>query len=247
MITNKEAVIEAVRSINRPVSTKEVYNYITSKYPGQEWKESSIRVYLIGLSYNHTTAKHYDSINRHPCFIHVGNGKFRMADLKRDEEIINRPLEFPNDPEIGENSPNDFSLAKEAVISLEKDMEDYIIKNLVSLEDGLKLYSHNATSGRQWNTDAGIIDILAIDKDNNLVVIELKIGKAKDSVIGQILGYISWVKNNIAEDQEVRGIIIAEEFDKRVLYAADNIPYLQLKSYRVNFSFQDVIIKKSAH
>lgn len=45
-------------------------------------------------------------------------------------------------------------------------------------------------SGVEYQTEAGRIDLLARDVDNNLVVVELKAGKAKDSALGQLLGYV---------------------------------------------------------
>lgn len=69
---------------------------------------------------------------------------------------------------------------------------------------------------------------------------ELKAGTAKYSVIGQILGYIHDVRQNIAEEHEVRGVIIADEFDSRLIAAASEISHVSLKKYRVNFTFEDV-------
>jgi len=63
--------------------------------------------------------------------------------------------------------------------------------------------SRFSSSGRR-------IDILAVDGDGALVVIELKVSRGHDQVIGQILWYLGWIKANLAEEgQGVRGIIIA--------------------------------------
>jgi len=72
--------------------------------------------------------------------------------------------------------------------------------------------------GQQYPTDAGPIDILAISKDKKeLLVIELKKGRASDSVLGQIQRYMGYVLDELAEDkQKVRGVIIALEDDQRI-------------------------------
>jgi len=44
-----------------------------------------------------------------------------------------------------------------------------------------------------------------VDKAGAFVVIELKAGKAVDSVCGQILGYIAWVRKELAGGKKVRG------------------------------------------
>lgn len=113
-------------------------------------------------------------------------------------------------------------------------------KNLDQLEEGLKLYSDWKNSGRQYSTDVGRIDLLALDKSGAYVVIELKAGKAIDHVIGQILGYMRYVRKSLANGKEVRGIIVADEFDERLKYAAAEIPKLKLKRYIVKFEFEDV-------
>jgi hypothetical protein len=49
--------------------------------------------------------------------------------------------------------------------------------------------------GRQVQTDyGGYIDLLAIDRDGNLVVIELKRNMTPRDVVGQVIDYASWVK-----------------------------------------------------
>jgi hypothetical protein len=140
------------------------------------------------------------------------------------------PLEIVRDEEM----------AIEATISLERDLEEYIVRNLDQIEDGLKLYSKEDATGRQIDTDVGRIDILAIDKNNDFVVIELKAGMATYSVIGQILAYISWIRRDIAGSKKVRGMIIADDFDKKLRYASSETPNISLKKYEVNFTFKDV-------
>lgn len=86
----------------------------------------------------------------------------------------------------------------------------------------------------------GIIDLLALDKAGSFVVIELKAGKAADSVCGQILGYIAWVRKELAVGKKVRGIIVASEFSDRLRYAAEAVGALSLIEYKITFNFSDV-------
>lgn len=122
--------------------------------------------------------------------------------------------------------------------NFEQDLKRHIIVNLEEIEKGLKLYSN----GVEFSTDAGRIDILATDKENNFVVIELKAGVAGDKAIGQILGYMGWIKINLANDKNVRGIIISDSVDNRLKFAVSQINNLKVKQYQVRFSFHDITL-----
>jgi len=127
---------------------------------------------------------------------------------------------------------------------LEKELENFIIINWsqVTIEDGLELYEdEDGEIGQQYPTDSGAIDILAIDKDNNFVVIELKKGRSGERVVGQILHYMGWVKSNLATNgQDVRGIIIASDGSVRLSNAVGMVAdKIQVKYYRVRLDFID--------
>jgi RecB family endonuclease NucS len=87
-------------------------------------------------------------------------------------------------------------------------------------------------------TEAGRIDITAIDNGDNIVIIELKAGKAKPQVIAQILAYMGAVTKT--DDKPIRGILVAGDFDKRVVLAARAIPNLELKKYSFQFTFESM-------
>lgn len=101
-------------------------------------------------------------------------------------------------------------------LSVEKDLESYLVDNLNKLEIELKPYK-SADDARQYRTDVGIIDILAIDSNSKLVVIELKAGEADRQTLGQVIPYVSWVRANVSGGEEVRGMIVANSFDYRVI------------------------------
>ena len=91
--------------------------------------------------------------------------------------------------------------------------------------------------GQQYATDAGPIDILAISKDKKrLLVVELKRGRASDVVVGQVLRYMGFVKEQIAEaDQTVEGAIIALEDDQKMRWALMSVPSISFYRYEVSF------------
>jgi restriction system protein len=74
------------------------------------------------------------------------------------------------------------------------------------------------------------------EQSRNLVVVELKRGQTSDATVGQVLRYISWVEENVAEQgQKVEGIIIAREIDDALRYAVKN-QRIDVLVYKVNFS-----------
>ena len=91
--------------------------------------------------------------------------------------------------------------------------------------------------GQQFPSDTGNIDILAISKDGKeILVIELKKGRASDVVVGQVQRYMGYIKEELLETgQTIRGAIIALEDDiriKRALSVANNIDFYK---YEVSF------------
>jgi hypothetical protein len=130
-------------------------------------------------------------------------------------------------------------LENEYHFALEMHLEEFMYRNWenINWENNLKLYQTADQDGRQFPADIWSIDFLAIDQDtDDLVVIELKRGKTSDSTVGQILRYISWVKENIAdENQDVRGIIIGKESEDKLEYALKDLDYIDFKSYEIDF------------
>jgi restriction system protein len=92
-------------------------------------------------------------------------------------------------------------------------------------------------AGQQYTTDTGAIDILAVSKDKRtLLVIELKKGRASDVVVGQVLRYMGYVQEELAEDhQSVKGVIIALEDDQRIRRALAVVPQIAFYRYQVSF------------
>jgi restriction system protein len=128
-----------------------------------------------------------------------------------------------------------------SVFALEKHLEEFLVENWTSTELG-KSYTifvdDGEAVGQQYPTDTGPIDILAVRKDGKeLLVVELKKGRASDAVVGQLQRYMGYVLDELAEDgQAVRGCIIALEDDlrlRRALRATSNIDF-----YRYEVSFK---------
>jgi restriction system protein len=138
-----------------------------------------------------------------------------------------------------------FSTDKEiedpSVFALEKHLEDFLVANWAStvLGTDYSIYKEGSELvGQQYLTDTGPMDILAISKDGNkLLVVELKKGRASDSVVGQIQRYMGYVRSELAEPhQSVEGIIIALDDDLRIRRALEVASGIRFYRYVVSFS-----------
>jgi len=127
-----------------------------------------------------------------------------------------------------------------AAFAMEKHLEDFLVKNWAQTELGrdYDIYTEDGEPvGQQYPTDTGPMDLLAIKKDKSeLLVVELKKGKASDVVVGQVLRYMGFVKEDLAEPhQTVRGVIIALEDDLRIRRALAVTPSIQFFRYQISF------------
>lgn len=124
--------------------------------------------------------------------------------------------------------------------AMEKHLEAFLVANWdqTILSQDFSIYIEDGELvGQQYATDAGSIDILAVSKDKKrLLVVELKRGRASDVVVGQVLRYMGFVKEQIAEEgQAVEGAIIALEDDQKIRWALLSVPSISFYRYQVSF------------
>ena len=124
--------------------------------------------------------------------------------------------------------------------ALEKHLEDFLVKNWNQTDLGKEfdIYQEDGELvGQQYPSDTGPIDILAISKDKQtLLVVELKKGRVSDTVVGQIQRYMGYVKDELAEpNQVVKGIIIGSEDDNKIRRALSVTVNIEFYKYQVSF------------
>lgn len=118
---------------------------------------------------------------------------------------------------------------------LERYLEGIIVSNFDAIFKGeFKIFEDaDGNNGQQYTTETGPIDILAVDpRTNSFVVIELKKGRISDRVVGQVLRYMGWVKENLCKDgQDVRGMVICKDPDRNLSYALKAVKNVDLRFY----------------
>ena len=160
----------------------------------------------------------------------------RVENLDKRGNVFNEQNTSINPHYIRHSSPEldteeDEEGSAELRFGLERDLQKALRANVQQLEPGLKIID----DGAEKSVEAGRIDITAEDGDGCLVVIELKAGTADLRSIGQILSYMASVGDD--PNRCVRGILIANNFDHRVVVAARAVPTLSLVAYSFQFSF----------
>lgn len=160
-----------------------------------------------------------------------------VSDVSGYREEIEKLIGGVSAPTIISTDP---AVEDPAAFALEKHLEDFLVQNWAQTDLGKEydIFEEDGEKvGQQYQTDTGPIDVLAIRKDKKeLLVLELKKGRASDVVVGQILRYMGYALQELAEEgQTVKGVIIALEDDERLrraLAATSNIVFYR---YQVSF------------
>ena len=133
--------------------------------------------------------------------------------------------------------------AESSEFAFESHLRDYLKNNLHIIEPGLKLdrdEEDSTITGVEFEAGGKRIDILAVDKDNNFAIIELKVSRGYEKVIGQILRYRAWVRKNLAGEQGIRGIIIAKVITDDLKLAASETKDIELFEYDLKMDLRKI-------
>ena len=227
-------------------SPADAIRWFGEKYPNI--KKGTVNAHILMMSTNSRSRLNWSPKEHHNVFYSLGSGTYRRYRPAHDPPPIMKAGDSPSssvqtsseDFGLGElESQRDYSGGAE--FAFERDLQNYLVKNLESIEPGLKLYNQHGITGVEYPVGGRRIDILAVDSEDNLVVIELKVSKGHDRVIGQILRYMGWIKENLAEEEQtVRGIIIAKDISDDLKWACSVTQGITLKEYSITFSLDKV-------
>ncbi len=122
-----------------------------------------------------------------------------------------------------------YPVTRSAAFGSERDLQLALRSDITLLEPRLKIID----GGSEKYIKGGRIDITAEDHNGSLVVIELKADTAHLASVAQLLNYMGTMMESIEnpEGKPVRGILIANNFDDKVVRAARPVPSISLKPY----------------
>lgn len=227
-------MVEDVRLAAGQVLTREeALEWFRSRYPLV--KEGTIAAHLIRLSTNNRNRLHYSP--RHDgsddVFFQLEPGRYRLYLPGSDPAPIREGQTVPPGGG-GEPAPAGGAEAG-SEFAYEHDLRDYLAQNLYLIEPGLRLYNEEGVRGIEFPAGGRFIDILAIDSTNAYVVVELKVSRGYDRVVGQLLRYIGWIEQHHAEPgQRVRGVIVAKDISNDLRLACSRLADVRLFEYALS-------------
>lgn len=226
--------IEENLSPDQTISKEQIVTWFGENY--LKIKSNTVSCHIIKFTTNHHTRIHYKATPKHDFLFQLPNKLLRQYNPQIDPKPIYAGDEV-NDTIIEE--PNEES----SEFAYESHLRDYLMNHLDKIEAGLRLYrdeEDETITGVEFDAGGKRIDILAVDSDNNFVIIELKVSRGYEKTIGQILRYKAWVRENLADDKKVKGIVIAKNITKDLKMAASELTDIEMMEYDLNLDLRKI-------
>jgi len=171
------------------------------------------------------------------CFFQLDPVRFRLYDVSTD------PVPIRDPSQVAPEAPSADSGSAASEFAYEHDLRDDLSRNLPLIEHGLRLYSEEGVTGVEFPAGGRFIDILGVDSSSGYVVIELKVSRGYDRVVGQLLRYMAWIEKHHAEpNQRVRGIIVAKDVSDDLRLACSKVSDVLLFEYSLSVSLKPVAL-----
>ena len=234
--------IKANLGSGQVIEKDQIVNWFRTNYP--KIKSNTVNCHIIKFTTNHRTRIHYNAGPSNDLLFQLPDKRLRLYNSQSDPTPIYASgidSDGAGDDGKDNDEPSEFS-----EFAYESHLRDYLKNHLSVIEPGLKLYrdeEDDTIVGVEFDAGGKRIDILAIDKNNNYVVIELKVSKGYEKVIGQILRYRAWVRKNLAgekSEQGIRGIIIAKDITDDLKLAASETEGIELFEYDLKIDLRRI-------
>ncbi|TNF32502.1 MAG: DUF91 domain-containing protein [Deltaproteobacteria bacterium] len=240
-----QMIRRAVDELGPSTTNVAVRNWILERWP--DTNRNTISCQIIVCTVNHASRVHYPE-NKKPrkanlqydFLFRPTRGELELFDSAKhgDWEIVEQ--------EDGRNLVRRIDApepvpSESGIFAAEAHLRDYLADHLELIEPGLSLYAdEDGNAGVEYTTPVGRIDILAQDANEGLVVIELKVSKGPDAVVGQVLRYKGWVVHHLAVGKPVRGVIVAGHITDRIRYAVSQVADVMLLEYELAVTLKAV-------
>lgn len=218
---------------------KEILSWFQEHFP--ELKRATVNAHLIVMSTNARSRVHH---NLRPngaddLLFQINGSTFRLYVKETDPPPIYKP---DTEPDTTEDMDNDEDTGPEVhEFAYENDLKNFLVSNLHVIRTTLSVYQDGDITGVEFPVGNRRIDILAVENDSDFVVIELKVSKGYDRAVGQLLRYMGWIEQNLAEPgQKVKGMIIARCISEDLRLATSRITDVELYEYKLSISLNKI-------
>ena len=123
----------------------------------------------------------------------------------------------------------------------EAELEDFLEKQWKKTSFAV---DYDFVARQMWLDDAGRLDILVKSKDGREhLIIELKLGRASDRVVGQLQSYMGYFLTSdcCANGETVKGVIIGSSEDSKIRHALKVTTNIDFYVYEMQFNMRKVI------
>ncbi|WP_432798512.1 endonuclease NucS domain-containing protein [Poriferisphaera sp. WC338] len=223
------------------IQREQVVNWFRERYP--KIRVEVVNSHLTRMSTNaESRVSHYRRTLRDDLFYQVGRGEWELYDAARHPRPI-VPGGYEDVCEVEDEVVAETARrAESSEFAYEKDLQHFLARHLAVIEDGMVLYEDEEAKGIEYPAGGRLIDLLAVDREGGLVVVELKVSKGYDRVVGQLLRYMNWVRRFVAEEgQRVRGMIVARHITEDLQLACAGLADVSLLEYEMSVKLQRVM------
>lgn len=218
----------------------EILRWFAANYP--KIKQGTVNAHLIIMSTNAPSRVHHHlrPNGADDVLFQIDGKHFRLYSEGKDPPPI-----YKNDLTVSQDEEEEPQEAS-TEFAYEDDLRNYLAKDLSLIEPGLSLYQdeEDGIGGIQFPVGGRFIDILAVSSTGDFVVIELKVSRGHERVVGQLARYMGWVRKNLAESgQKVHGVIVARQISQDLELACSELPHVRLFEYQLSVSLKPVTLE----
>ena len=207
-------------------------------------KSGTVNAHLTLMSTNAPSRIHHNirPNGADDLLFQADGGRFRLYVKESDPAPIYKQdsnFDSAEDTDNGEDVTTELH-----EFAYENDLKNFLARNLHVIRQSLTVYNDGDISGIEFPVGSRRVDILAVEDKKDFVVIELKVSKGYEKAVGQLLRYMAWIKQNLAEpDQKVKGMIIARNISDDLRLATSIIQDVELYEYELSISLNKIKVE----
>lgn len=218
---------------------QEILTWFKEHYP--KLKRGTVNAHLIVMSTNAPSRVHHKlrPNGADDLLFQIDGSSFRLYRREFDPQPIYKQ---DSESEVLEDVDDCADVSTESrEFAYENDLKNFLAKNLHIIRPSLTVYQDGDINGVEFPVDSRRVDILALENTIDFIVIELKVSKGYDKAMGQLLGYMGWIRKNLAEPrQKVKGMIIARTISNDLRLAASTVQNVELYEYELSISLKRI-------